>query len=75
MMTSQQITELIDEHEHALDALKEQIGNLQMDNDELDHKVSVLVRQGARAHALLDNDNPDEWPESIRVREWPEVGS
>ena len=58
MMTSQQIEEMIDAHDGEVAGWAEKVSSLQMDLDQEKHEKSVLVRQMARAYALLDTD-PD----------------
>ena len=65
MMTCKEIEELIDAYDNKLAEWAEKYSSLQMDLDQERHEKSVLVRQMARAHALLDNADPDGWPEAI----------
>ena len=64
-MTCKEIEELIDAYDNKLAEWAEKYSGLQMDLDQERHEKSVLVRQSARAHALLDNADPDDWPEAI----------
>ena len=66
MMTSQQIEEMIDAHDSEVAGWAEKVSSLHMDLEQEKHEKSVLIRQMARAHALLDRvDNPDNWGECI----------